>query len=68
MSDLKALAVPEGLEGERVDAAIARVLGLSRTRAAEIAASGAVRASPRGSARGSGWRSTCPRRSTARRR
>lgn len=43
MSDLKALAVPEGLEGERVDAAIARVLGLSRTRAAELAASGAVR-------------------------
>ncbi|MEO8852047.1 MAG: RluA family pseudouridine synthase [Allobranchiibius sp.] len=42
MTDIKALAVPEGLEGERVDAAIARVLGVSRTRAATLAADGAV--------------------------
>lgn len=42
MSEVKALPVPEGLEGERVDAAIARLLGFSRTRAAELAAEGAV--------------------------
>ncbi len=34
--------VPEGLEGERLDAAIARMFGLSRTRAAELIGSGAV--------------------------
>ncbi|MFC6713472.1 RluA family pseudouridine synthase [Branchiibius cervicis] len=42
MSEVKALPIPEGLEGERVDAAIARLLGFSRTRAAELAAAGAV--------------------------
>lgn len=36
------LPVPDGLEGERVDAGLARLLGLSRTRAAELAADGAV--------------------------
>jgi 23S rRNA pseudouridine1911/1915/1917 synthase len=36
------LLVPEGLEGERVDAAVARMLGLSRTRVADLAAEGAV--------------------------
>ncbi|GAB4085116.1 RluA family pseudouridine synthase [Myceligenerans cantabricum] len=40
---LRTLPVPDGLAGERVDAALARMLGLSRTRAAELAASGAVR-------------------------
>jgi 23S rRNA pseudouridine1911/1915/1917 synthase len=34
--------VPDGLEGERVDAAIARMFGFSRTKAAELAASGKV--------------------------
>jgi len=34
--------VPEGLDGERLDAAIARMFGLSRTRAAELISSGAV--------------------------
>jgi 23S rRNA pseudouridine1911/1915/1917 synthase len=34
--------VPEGLEGERVDAAMARLFGLSRTRAADLAAQGLV--------------------------
>jgi 23S rRNA pseudouridine1911/1915/1917 synthase len=34
--------VPEGLEGERVDAALARLFGLSRTKAADLAAAGAV--------------------------
>ncbi|YAL84392.1 RluA family pseudouridine synthase [Dermacoccaceae bacterium W4C1] len=42
MSGTKALPVPDGLEGERVDAAVARLLGLSRTRAAELAAEGAI--------------------------
>jgi len=34
--------VPDGLDGERLDAAIARMFGLSRTRAAELIADGAV--------------------------
>jgi 23S rRNA pseudouridine1911/1915/1917 synthase len=41
--ELRALPVPDGLAGERVDTGIARLLGLSRTRAAELAAAGAVR-------------------------
>lgn len=40
---LRSLPVPDGLAGERVDAGLARLLGLSRTRAAELAAEGAVR-------------------------
>ena len=42
MSDARAVLVPDGLEGERVDAAIARLFGLSRTRAADLAAAGDV--------------------------
>lgn len=42
MPENRSLAVPDGLEGERVDAALARMFGLSRTRAAELVASGAV--------------------------
>ena len=38
MSDHKIVSVPEGLAGERVDAALARLLGISRTRAAELVA------------------------------
>ncbi|MFI5425977.1 RluA family pseudouridine synthase [Aeromicrobium sp. UC242_57] len=34
--------VPEGLAGERVDSALARLLGLSRTRASELVAAGLV--------------------------
>jgi len=34
----KIVSVPEGLAGERVDAALARLLGISRTRAAELVA------------------------------
>ena len=34
--------VPEGLDGERLDAALARMFGLSRTRAAELIAAGDV--------------------------
>jgi 23S rRNA pseudouridine1911/1915/1917 synthase len=42
MSEVRALPVPEGLAGERVDAALSRLLGLSRTRAADLAESGGV--------------------------
>ncbi|HRW20313.1 MAG TPA: RluA family pseudouridine synthase [Dermatophilaceae bacterium] len=42
MTDERTLLVPEGLDGERVDAAIARLFGLSRTKAAELAGSGSV--------------------------
>jgi 23S rRNA pseudouridine1911/1915/1917 synthase len=34
--------VPEGLDGERLDSALARMFGLSRARAAELIAAGAV--------------------------
>ena len=43
MTDTRSLPVPDGLAGERVDAGMARLLGLSRTAAAELAAAGAVR-------------------------
>ena len=36
MAERKVLLVPEGLNGERVDAAVARMLGLSRSRAVEL--------------------------------
>ncbi|WP_034222343.1 RluA family pseudouridine synthase [Actinotalea ferrariae] len=36
------MPVPDGLAGERVDAALSRLLGVSRTRAADLAAGGAV--------------------------
>jgi 23S rRNA pseudouridine1911/1915/1917 synthase len=39
----RSLLVPDGLAGERLDAALARMLGLSRTRAAELVADGLVR-------------------------
>ena len=42
MPDVRSFAVPEGLEGERVDAALARLFGLSRTQAADLASAGAV--------------------------
>ncbi len=42
MNDRRSMPVPEGLAGERVDAALSRLLGISRTRAAELAAAGAV--------------------------
>ncbi|WP_329598843.1 RluA family pseudouridine synthase [Streptomyces pseudovenezuelae] len=40
--EVRTLPVPDGLEGERVDAAISRMFGFSRTKAAELAASGKV--------------------------
>ncbi|HYO17699.1 MAG TPA: RluA family pseudouridine synthase [Dermatophilaceae bacterium] len=42
MPDVRSLSVPDGLEGERVDSALARLFGLSRTKAAELAATGGV--------------------------
>ncbi|MDX3074248.1 RluA family pseudouridine synthase [Streptomyces sp. MI02-7b] len=41
-AEVRSLPVPDGLEGERVDAAIARMFGFSRTKAAELAAAGKV--------------------------
>jgi len=42
MAEHRSLPVPDGLEGERLDAALARLFGLSRTRAAEVIAAGDV--------------------------
>lgn len=39
----RSFSVPEGLDGVRVDAALAKMLGFSRTFAAEVAESGGVR-------------------------
>jgi len=41
-TESRSLPVPDGLAGERVDAAIAKLLGFSRTLAAEVAAAGGV--------------------------
>ncbi|MDP9398127.1 MAG: RluA family pseudouridine synthase [Actinomycetota bacterium] len=43
MGEHRSLLVPDGLEGERLDAALARLFGFSRTRAAELVTDGAVR-------------------------
>jgi 23S rRNA pseudouridine1911/1915/1917 synthase len=42
MADHRSLPVPDGLEGERLDAALARLFGLSRARAADVIATGEV--------------------------
>jgi 23S rRNA pseudouridine1911/1915/1917 synthase len=42
MTERRTLPVPDGLAGERVDAGLARLLGLSRTRAAEVVEGGGV--------------------------
>ena len=42
MGDVRNVLVPDGLEGERVDAAVSRLFGLSRTRVADLAAEGKV--------------------------
>ncbi|RFS85293.1 RluA family pseudouridine synthase [Actinomadura spongiicola] len=42
MGEVRSLPVPDGLEGERVDAALARLFGLSRGSAADIIAAGDV--------------------------
>ncbi|CAM3506604.1 RluA family pseudouridine synthase [Nocardioides dubius] len=42
MTEQRVVLVPDGLAGERVDAAMARMFGLSRTRAADLIAAGQV--------------------------
>jgi len=42
VSAARSLPVPDGLAGERVDAGLSRLLGVSRTRAADLVAAGAV--------------------------
>jgi 23S rRNA pseudouridine1911/1915/1917 synthase len=42
VADRKVVLVPEGLSGERVDAAVARMLGLSRSRVVELIGAGQV--------------------------
>ena len=42
MPDVRNVLVPEGLAGERIDAAVARLFGVSRTKAAELAAGGQI--------------------------
>jgi 23S rRNA pseudouridine1911/1915/1917 synthase len=42
MTERRTLPVPDGLEGERLDAGLARLFGFSRTKAAELAADGRV--------------------------
>jgi 23S rRNA pseudouridine1911/1915/1917 synthase len=43
VADHRVVLVPEGLEGERVDAVLARMLGLSRTKIADLISAGHVR-------------------------
>jgi 23S rRNA pseudouridine1911/1915/1917 synthase len=42
VADQRSLPVPDGLEGERLDAALSRLFGFSRTRAAELIGAGEV--------------------------
>ncbi|MEV0619983.1 RluA family pseudouridine synthase [Nonomuraea sp. NPDC050404] len=42
MSEQRSLPVPDGLEGERLDAALSRLFGFSRTRAADLIMAGEV--------------------------
>jgi len=43
MSERRSLPVPEGLDAERADVALARLLGLSRAKAADLISEGAAR-------------------------
>jgi 23S rRNA pseudouridine1911/1915/1917 synthase len=52
MPQTRTLPVPDGLAGERVDAALARLLGLSRTAAADLADAGGVRVDGRAVTKG----------------
>lgn len=42
MSDVRTVPVPEGLAGERIDAALSRMLGLSRSRCSELIEDGHI--------------------------
>ena len=46
MAKTRTVPVPEGLAGMRVDAGVAKLLGLSRSAAAEIAAAGGASGYP----------------------
>ena len=48
MIENRVVLVPDGLAGERVDSAIARMFGISRTRASELIAQGLVEVDGRG--------------------
>ena len=50
-ADHRSLPVPDGLAGERVDAALAQMFGLSRTRAADLIARGLVHVDGAGTAK-----------------
>lgn len=50
-SDHRSLPVPDGLAGERVDAALAQMFGLSRTRAADLISRGLVHVDGQGAAK-----------------
>jgi len=62
---MRLLPVPDGLVGERVDAALARMTGLSRSKVSELCAQGGVRMTGRCWASRTDWwpvaslRSTC---------
>jgi 23S rRNA pseudouridine1911/1915/1917 synthase len=43
VTEVRSLPVPEGLDGERIDSALARLFGFSRTKAAQLAEAGNVR-------------------------
>ena len=42
MSEVRTLVIPDGLDGERLDSAISRMLGFSRTKAADLIEAGEV--------------------------
>ena len=50
-AEQRTVLVPEGLDGERVDAAMARMSGFSRTKAADLIAAGHVEVDGRGAAK-----------------
>jgi len=50
-ADHRALTVPDGLAGERVDAVMSRLFGLSRTRAADLISRGLVQVDGAGTAK-----------------
>ena len=54
--------VPDGLAGERVDSAIARMLGLSRSRAADLIAQDLVQVDGAGAGNAAGRRGSGGRR------
>jgi len=64
VADVRRLIVPDGLAGMRLDAGLARLLGISRTTVATLIDSGDVLVDgvsvARSEPRTAGWRSPCP--------